>query len=204
MSQLITVYFTCISPFSYLGHSLLGKIAQKHQLSLQLKPVILPKVWESSGGVPLNQRPAARVAYRSVELQRWSEARNISLQLHPKYFPTSPALADKVVIALQEQGGPAFALAEALMKACWAEDQNIAEEAVITTHLQQLGCDAAAILEQAQSKEIQQLYDANTQEAITNNVIGAPAYFYKGEQFWGQDRLDLLDAMITSDRKPYS
>jgi len=36
-------------------------------------------------------------------------------------------------------------------------------------------------------------YDRNTEEAIRIGVFGAPTYVYEGEQFWGQDRLLMLE-----------
>ena len=41
--------------------------------------------------------------------------------------------------------------------------------------------------------KVQVDYDRNTNDAIAANVFGAPWYVYKGEGFWGQDRLDFLE-----------
>lgn len=41
-----------------------------------------------------------------------------------------------------------------------------------------------------------------TEEAIQRKVFGAPYYFFRGEPFWGQDRLEMLDAVIASGRPP--
>ena len=35
------------------------------------------------------------------------------------------------------------------------------------------------------------------------DAVGAPAYVYNGEVFWGQDRIDYLDRMITSGRAAF-
>jgi 2-hydroxychromene-2-carboxylate isomerase len=35
-----------------------------------------------------------------------------------------------------------------------------------------------------------------TQEAIDRQIFGAPTYVYRGEPFWGQDRLDFLDRAL--------
>ncbi|WP_204303144.1 DsbA family protein, partial [Klebsiella pneumoniae] len=32
-----------------------------------------------------------------------------------------------------------------------------------------------------------------TREAIDRQLFGAPFYFYRGEPFWGQDRLDQME-----------
>ena len=42
--------------------------------------------------------------------------------------------------------------------------------------------------------------EALTREALERKVFGAPFFFWRGEPFWGQDRLDQLEAMITSRR----
>lgn len=34
-------------------------------------------------------------------------------------------------------------------------------------------------------------------------VFGAPFYIWRGEPFWGQDRLDLLEAAVVADRTPF-
>ncbi|HQU51241.1 MAG TPA: DsbA family protein, partial [Casimicrobiaceae bacterium] len=54
------------------------------------------------------------------------------------------------------------------------------------------GLDAEAIASRAQTPEIQAKLDANTARAIEARVFGSPWYVYRGEPFWGQDRLDFL------------
>jgi 2-hydroxychromene-2-carboxylate isomerase len=41
-------------------------------------------------------------------------------------------------------------------------------------------------------------HDAYTQEAIDRDVFGAPTYAYRGELFWGQDRLDFLERALAA------
>jgi len=41
---------------------------------------------------------------------------------------------------------------------------------------------------------------ALTREAIERKVFGAPFSIWQGEPFWGQDRLDLLEAALTAGR----
>ena len=44
---------------------------------------------------------------------------------------------------------------------------------------------------------------ANSKAASAADAIGVPAYVYRGETFWGQDRLELLERMIATGREPY-
>ena len=59
-------------------------------------------------------------------------------------------------------------------------------------HIQRHGItDAAAAV--ARGKAV---YEANTHEAVSRQVFGAPTYVYKDELFWGQDRLDFLERAL--------
>lgn len=199
----IDYFFTCISPFAYLGHEAFLEIARKHGADVRPRPIGLMDVWKESGAVPVPQRPKMRQNYRFIELQRWREARGVPLNLKPAHFPTDPGLADRSVIALTEKGGDALALAGRLLRACWAEDEDIADEEVVALRLAGLADDPSAVLRDAQSPKTADLYAMNTEEGKSTGIIGSPAYVLNGEPFWGQDRIELLDAALNAGRAPF-
>lgn len=88
-------------------------------------------------------------------------------------------------------------------QAVWVEDLNIADEAVLTGLLREMGLDADALLEAAGSAAIREAYQENQRRAIDLGVIGSPCYVLKGEPFWGQDRLDLLEDALVSGRDAF-
>ena len=83
----------------------------------------------------------------------------------------------------------------AVLSACWAQQRNIASEAVMLELLTECGLDKAR-LEQSHSQTVHERYDANTQQAIAANVFGSPTYVVDGEIFWGQDRLDFVERKL--------
>jgi len=85
-----------------------------------------------------------------------------------------------------------------VLAACWAEEKNIADEAVIRDILNTLELDAEGLLEAARSSDVTEQYDRHTDEAIGDGILGAPAYVLDGEQFWGQDRVELLSETMAS------
>jgi len=197
MSKTIDYYFTSISPFTYFGHSHLLQIAEEANASVRFKPVMLRQVFAITGTLPIHERPKCRQAYRLVEIERWAAKRQLPVNLHPAHFPTDPSLADKCIIALQEMGINAGEFAGLAQAACWSQEQDIAVEAVLHTILTELKLNADAVINQAKTEQTHAIYEANTADAIEQGAIGAPAYYYNGEQFWGQDRLELLkDALI--------
>lgn len=198
MAKQVDYYFTSLSPYTYLGHSVFIDIINRNDAEVDYKPVILGKVFASLGVLPIKERPVARQKYRLVELNRWATKRQLPLNLQPAYFPADPSLADKIIIALQHTGIDASPFLARVLAACWSEDKNIADEALLREILTELGIDADKIVLLAQSDATQEQYENNTKEAIDKGVLGAPVYMLNDEQFWGQDRLDFLEDALSA------
>lgn len=203
MSNSIEYFFTSHSPFAYLGHRLLTEIAGQHGKTVHFRPFNIAGIWEKSGSVPLAERTPLRQRYRLIELQRFSAARNIRINLHPKYFPTDPTLADLTGCALSELGEDPSSFVLAIGKAVWEQDLQIADREVVAAILEDCGHDPSLVLPLAESETAESARKRNTEMAVGFDVIGAPAYVYDGEVFWGQDRLEHLGQMIDSGRAAF-
>jgi carboxymethylenebutenolidase len=198
MTKTVDYFFSTASPWTYLGHERFRAMCRKHGASVNIRPVDLGgKIFPISGGLPLKQRAPQRQAYRLVELKRWRDHLGIPLTIEPKYFPVDGEPSARLIIAaspLSEEAG--MALTFAILRACWAEERNIADRDTLRAILEEQGLGAEALLHQAASAETKARYDAYTQEAIDKGVFGAPTYIFDGEMFWGQDRLDFLERAL--------
>lgn len=195
MSKLCEYYFVPHSPFSYLGHARLVALAKQYDVKIILKPCDLSKVFNISGGLPLAKRAPQRQAYRLEELRRWSEYLQVPLNLQPTFFPVQSDDAAKLIIATQLAHGTeaALTLTGAIMRAVWAEERNIADDATLIAITTELGHDGKTLLKSAETTSVQSEFDRFTDEAISANVFGVPWYVVDGEAFWGQDRLDFVE-----------
>lgn len=203
MAQIDYYYFS-ISPFAYLGHKEILRVAEKHGAQLNFKPVDLFKIWEVSGAVPPPKRPPVRQRQRLIEIQRVAEYRGLTVNIRPEHFPTDPQLADKTVIALVNDGHNPAEYVGKVLSAVWAENKNVADQDVITDLLQSSGFDAKDIISKAQLDEIDTIRQRNSQDAIDADAVGVPTYVLNGEAFWGQDRIEHLDAALSSGRAPFT
>ena len=142
-------------------------------------------------------RAPQRLAYRLLELKRFSEWLDVELNPQPKYFPVSGDDAAKLIIAVDMKDGAAAAmkLTGAVMRAVWAAERNIADETVLVALLAEQGLSAAR-LEEAHSQAVHERYEIVSQLAIDAGVFGAPSYVINGEIFWGQDRLDFVERRL--------
>lgn len=189
----IDYYFSMISPFTYLSGTRLEEIAARHGANVRYKPMDIAQLFGRTGGTPLPQRHESRQAYRLQELRRQSARTGLPLNAKPMFWPTNAAPSSYAVIAAQSAGGGDLGgLVHGLLRACWADEKDIAEDGVIRTCLEQAGFDPSladsGLLAGAET------YAANLEEAVSRGVFGAPFYITDGdERFWGQDRLDDLD-----------
>jgi 2-hydroxychromene-2-carboxylate isomerase len=199
MSITIDYYFTPQSPWTYLGHARFAEMARQAGATVRVLPTDFGKVFAVSGGLPLGQRAPQRQAYRLVELKRFSESLQLPLHLKPAFFPVAGDAAARLIIAVDQQDGAAAAMrmCGAVFSAVWAEERNIADDAVLAILLNEQGLSTDR-LAQSRSPEVQQRYEANTQQAIDAALFGAPSYVIDGEVFWGQDRLDFVAQKLAS------
>ncbi|MCW5141281.1 DsbA family protein, partial [Burkholderia cenocepacia] len=58
------------------------------------------------------------------------------------------------------------------------------------------GYDSPNLMFDARSAAVTAEYRSYTRRAIAAGVFGSPSYVVDGEIFWGQDRLEFLDAAL--------
>lgn len=189
----IEYYFSTLSPYAYLAGNRLEEIAARHGADVTYKPLDIMQLFARTGGVAPKDRHPSRAAYRAQELPRQAKKLDMPLNLQPAHWPTNAAPSSYAIIAAQTAGGGDLgALVHGVLRACWAEERDIAEDAVIKACLEQSGFDPgladSGLLTGAET------YAANLEEAVVANVFGAPFYVVdSGQGFWGQDRLEDLD-----------
>lgn len=203
MGGTIDYYFSLASPWAYIGHRPFMEIVRRHGVSVNHKPVSLAAVFAETGGLPLARRHPVRQRYRIVELQRWREKRRLAFNVHPKFWPFEPGLADRLVIAILAARQDPDAFLGRAFAGVWEEERNLADPLVLAELAEAAGHDSTALIESAQGSIVEAIYLLNQENAVAAEVLGSPAYVLGGEVFWGQDRLELLDDALTSGRPPY-
>ncbi|WP_238363906.1 2-hydroxychromene-2-carboxylate isomerase [Mesobacterium pallidum] len=195
----VTYYFSMLSPWTYLAGSRLEQMAAETGTTISYRPFDIMALFPRTGGKPLGERPPARQAYRLQELERTRKKTGMALNIHPAHWPTNPAPSSYAVIAAQQAGGgDVGALVQALFRACWAEEKDIAEDSVIRAALEGAGFDPSLADSGLLSGAME--YADNLEKAVADGVFGSPFYVVdSGQKFWGQDRLDDLRAHLKGE-----
>ena len=193
----IDYYFSTISPYAYLAGTRLEEIAAKHGATITYKPCDVIALFERTGGTPPGQRHPNRQDYRAKDLVMQARVAGLDFNLKPAHWPTNQAPSSYAIIAAQNAGGGDLgALVHGLMHACWAKEQDVADDTVIRDCLTAAGFDPSladsGLLSGAET------YAANLEEAVNRGAFGSPFYITDDDaRFWGQDRLAYLDMHLS-------
>lgn len=189
----IEFFWDSASPYTYLASTQIEALADKHGASVVWKPFLLGKAFEATG----NRMPAAvpvKGKYMFQDLRLWAKLYGVPFRF-PKVFPVASLTSLRIACALPE--GDAGTWAKAVMAAYWTREQDIGQPGVLKSVAAELGWDGAALLEKSQDPAVKDKLKANTDEAISRGVFGAPTFFAGDKMFWGNDRMELLDAYLS-------
>ena len=199
MTDAIDYYLTIMSPWALLGAPRLRAIGEDHGAPIRVRPAGAGAVFGPSGTLPLGQRPQARQDYRFFELKRWIKRTGSPLNLRPTYFPLDERPAHGAIEAAVEAGLDALTLAEAVGRAIWIEEKNPADPDQLAEILNAAGApDGAALIARGDEPDIEARLTKNAEDALAAGAFGFPWYVFRGEPFWGQDRLDFLAEAVSA------
>ena len=190
----VEYYLSLNSPWTYLGHDRFLAIAAAAGASVRLIPVDFSVIFPQTGGVPVPERSPQRQAYRLQELARWRDYLGIPLNLHPAHWPANDTLATGLVMAARDDGLDAARLAGAFMRAVWAEERDIGDEATALAIAAEQGIDPSALQPRVEMCIAKRNEDSIA--AMERGVFGAPSYVIGDQVFWGQDRLDFVQRAL--------
>lgn len=188
------------SPFSYLAATQIERLTAVRGVELELRPILLGALFRELGtaDVPLFEMNATKQAYIRRDLEDWAQRWEVPFRF-PERFPIRSVLPLRVAVAEPAATGPIY-------RAAWGEGQAVDDPAVLGRVLEAAGLPAASLLEQAQQIPIKDRLRAHTRWAHQRGVCGVPSFDIERDGrsilLWGQDRLDLLAAMLDGGPLP--
>ena len=130
---------------------------------------------------PIKTADALRGVLAAARLA--SESRDPSLPIHPT---RAGAMTNLVSRAAAEYS-------QAVMRAYWERDEDIADRGVLARVAAGVGIDDAAFIRMIGSTEVRDELSAITARAADRGVFGAPTFFIGDDMFWGKDLIDFAE-----------
>lgn len=193
----LDVYFDFSSPFAYLGCSQVAAIAARTKARVTWHPIVLGGLFKNIGtpDVPLFTFSEAKQRHVTKDLNRWAAYWGVPYEF-PTRFPMRTIEALRVFLALPAERRDAYR--DAVFRAYWAEDRDIASPEVLAACIGD--ADAArAALEAAKGDDVKAALRQETEAAAARGVFGAPTFIVGGKDlYWGQDRLRLVEEALAT------
>jgi 2-hydroxychromene-2-carboxylate isomerase len=189
----VELYYDFSSPNAYFATLLLPAVADRAGARIEYRPFLLGGLFKLLGGpqTPGTTSPE-KAAHGLRDLERWSAKHGIAFRFASR-FPLSTVKALRLALICEDLGIQPRAFTEAVFRAAWAEDRDIADPTVLGEILTGLGADAAAALTRIEAPEVKDALRKATEEARSRGVFGAPVCIVDGELFFGKDRLDFVE-----------
>jgi len=186
----IEFFFDYGSPASYLAYTQMPRIAQRTGAEIVYRPFLLGGVFKATGNrSPIEIPPKG--AWMMGDLARFAKRYGVPYVRNP-HFPINTLNLMRGAIAAENEGR-LIPYSDAIFRAVWADQRNMEDPIVIAAVLREAGFDPAAMMAAIGTAQVKDRLRANTEEAVSRGVFGAPTFFVGKELFFGQDRLDFVE-----------
>ena len=202
MADAIDFYFDFSSPYGYLAAEMIEALGQRVSRAVNWHPILLGVVFKATGGQPLTMAPM-KGPYSENDFRRSAAFYGVPYNA-PSVFPIATQNPARAVVWMQEKH-PAHAkkFTLELYRAFFRGDRDISKLDVIGDIAAGLGYSAEEVIAATQSDDIKGKLKANVEAAIAKGIFGSPFFIVDGEQFWGADRLPMLEAWISKGAWKY-
>jgi 2-hydroxychromene-2-carboxylate isomerase len=186
----VKMYSDFKSPYAYLAFDPAFALEDKYRIRMKWKPFQL----RIKGKGQRSQYSEYKVKYSYMDARRWANLKGGLMIRGPlKIFDTTPALIGGLFAEkhgkVREYGNRVF---EQFFKRELAADEADAVAGVIGSlglseqdYRDYLAGEGAADYERVQ------------EEAAVDHVFGVPMFYFENEQFWGYDRMGMLEHRLT-------
>lgn len=196
-SRSITFVHDFSSPFSYLASTAVEAVAARHGVPVTWHPILLGALFRSIGtpDVPLFTMTQRKQQWVARDLDDWAKARGVPFRF-PSHFPLRSILPLRVALAEPKT-------APAIYRAAWGDDRRVDEPQSLASVLADAGFSPEPLIEATNDPEIKERLKSNTMQAEALGICGVPTVVVHDDRheapllLWGQDRLGMLDAMLS-------
>lgn len=188
----IEFYFDYHSPWCWFASLRIPMLAARARRPVDWRPMHLAKLIDRIDGRRPLEANAAFVRWFKQDMQETARSMGLDLRYHPR-FPLRPARALRASVHAARQG-VAAPFVQGLMRAYWSEGGDIEDVELLRTIGTQCGLRANDVAAAASDESCKQAVERNTEQAIARGAFGAPTFVCDGKLFWGNDRMDRLEA----------
>ena len=193
----IDFFFSIGSTYTYLSVTRILDVEKKNQVKFNWKPFSVRAIMKEMNNIPFPKEKLNKVNYMWRDIERRAEGYGFFAKTPVPYPLSEFDLANQIaILGLKNKWGIDYV--RLTYKKWFQEGKEPAIEPSITEVCRELNINQDEIIAEANSKEIINDYNFNTNLARENKIFGSPSFVVKNEIFWGDDRME--DAINWSKR----
>lgn len=194
MTTTIEFLFDFGSPTTYLAHKRLREVISRGA-HVDYVPVLLGGIFKATGNASPAMVPA-KGRYMNADMARFAGRHGIVLASNP-FFPINTIVLMRIAAGLKDRPG-FMPYVDAVFDAMWQAPRNMGDPEILAATLTAAGLDAPALIALADDPAAKDRLKAGTEAAVARGVFGAPTFFVGDQMFFGQDRLDWVEAAASA------
>ena len=185
----IDFYFSIGSTYTFLSVTRILDVEKKHQVKFNWKPFSVRAIMKEMNNIPFPKDKINKVNYMWRDIERRAEGYGFFAKTPVPYPLSEFDLANQLaILGLEKDWGIDYI--RLTYKKWFQEGKEPAIDPSITEVCRELNIDKDEIISQANSKEIINNYNLNTNSARDNKIFGSPSFIVGDEIFWGDDRME--------------
>ena len=185
----LKLYFDYKSPFAYLAKDVAYGLPERFAVELRWIPFILRI--KGKGERSIYSEYKARYSY--MDARRWANKRGGFRIMGPlKIYDSTPSLIGGLY-AMRE--GFFRPYTDRVYPRFFERALEIDQPDAVAKVIEEVGGSATGYLAYLRGEGAAQ-FDACQEEATADHIFGVPLFVFRGEQFWGHDRVALLEERL--------
>lgn len=194
MTKTVEFYFDVGSPTAYLAHKRLQQLQAQYGCEILYRPILLGGLFKATGNSSPVSVPAKGHYMMALDLPRYAALYDVPLN-NNSHFPINTLNLMRGAVAAINSDYFADYI-DTVFNAIWVDGKNMADIDVVTEVLGSAELNVNVILASTQDPDVKATLIQNTEVAVQRGLFGAPTLFVEGEMFFGQDRLQFVEAAI--------
>lgn len=189
----VEAFFDLRSPYSYLALGPARALSLRSGVAFDWWPYVTD--FQSAYGGEVEQRSSrdvAKLKYLYMDCRRLAKLQGLTVRSTTKLW--NPTLASQAVLFAKAKNR-LWEFCDPLLAAFWRREFDLESPVEV---------DAALVNAGLTSEEWQKFLQVDAENTLNEalghaeklGVFGAPTFIYRGEMFWGGDRMDLLESAI--------
>jgi 2-hydroxychromene-2-carboxylate isomerase len=186
----VRMYSDYKSPYAYLAFDPGFELERTYNVRVRWRPFQLRLKGKGQRSVYSEYK----VKYSYLDARRWANMRGGLVIKGPlKIYDSTPALVGGL---FAEKQGRLIEYSRMVFDKFFRRELEIDQPDAVAGVLAAIGMSEQAYRDYLAGEGLRD-YEAAQEEATTDSIFGVPMFIFKGEPFWGHDRIPLLERRLS-------